>query len=104
MEGIDLSKRLKIEKSSKKNKWNLLKVEDSFIDKDVLLSPHIEIFSNEKINIEGCYKVLEYTDCYLKLKLKQGQLILQGNGFDILLFERKLITVKGKISSVEFCI
>ena len=79
-------------------------MDDRFIDKDVLLSPHIEIFGNEKINIEGCYKVLEYTDSYLKLKLKQGQLILQGNKFDILLFERRLITVKGKISSIEFCI
>lgn len=104
MEGKLLSKRLKIEKSSKKTKWNLLKLDDRFIDKDVLLSPHIEIFGNDKINIEGCYKVLEYTDSYLKLKLKQGQLILQGNKFDILLFERRLITIRGKISSVEFCV
>ncbi len=99
-----MAKKLKIEKVKKKNGWNLLSYEDGFLDKDMLTSPHIQIFGHGKINIEGCYGVFEYTDSYLKLKLQKGALILCGSGFDIVFYEDKLMTVKGKISSVEFCV
>ena len=99
-----MAKKLKIEKSKKKTRWNLLGREDSFIDKDMITGPHIQIFSNSKISVEGCCGVFEYTDTYLKLKLQKGFLILCGSGFDIVFFEGRLITVKGNISSVEFCV
>lgn len=99
-----MAKKLKIESSKKKNKWNLLSCGDDFIDKDMIMGPHIEIFGNNKISVEGCLGVFEYTDTYLKLKLQRGALILCGSGFDIVFFEEKLITVKGKISSIEFCV
>ena len=99
-----MAKKLKIEKVKKKNSWNLLSYKDSILDKDMLTSPHIQIFGNSKINIEGCYGVVEYTDTYLKLKLQKGWLILCGSDFDIIFFEERLMTAKGKISSVEFCV
>jgi len=104
MEVALLAKKLRIEQSKKKNSWNLLRYEDNIIDKDMLTSPHIQIFGNGKINIEGCYGVFEYTDSYLKLKLQKGTLILCGSDFDIVFYEEKLMTVKGKLSSVEFCV
>ena len=99
-----MSKKLKIERSKKKRKWSLLKYSDEIIDKDMIAGPHTEIFGNSKINIEGCLGVVEYTDTYLKLKLQKGTLIICGEQFDIVFFEQRLITVKGKISSVEFCV
>ena len=48
--------------------------------------------------------VFEYRDTYLKLKLNKGAVIICGSGFDITYFENRLITVKGKISSVEFSV
>ena len=100
----NLSKRFEIEKVPKKRGWNLLGREEDILDKDMISSPHIQIFGNNKINIEGCYGIFEYTDTYLKLRLKKGSLILCGSGFDIIFYEEKLMTVKGKISSVEFCV
>ena len=99
-----MSKKLKIEKSCKKEKWQLIPKAESIIEKDMLAGPHTEIFGNNKISIEGCLGVFEYKDTYLKLKLQKGELILCGSGFDIVFFENRLITVKGKISSVEFCV
>ena len=99
-----MAKKLKIEKAKKKTVWNLLGREESFIDKDIITGPHIQIYSNSKITIEGCHGVIEYTDTYLKLKLQKGTLILCGSGFDIIFYEQKLITIKGNISSVEFCV
>lgn len=99
-----MSKKLKIEKTRKKQSWNLFGREDDILDKDMISGSHIQIFGNNKINIEGCYGVFEYTDTYLKLQLKKGSLILCGSSFDIIFYEEKLMTVKGKISSVEFCV
>ena len=97
-----MAKKLKIEKSQRLEKWNISGKESAF-DKELLSGSHTEIFGNARINIEGCLGVMEYKDTYIKLRLHKGTLILCGNGFDIVFYENKLITVKGKISSVEFC-
>ena len=98
-----MAKKLKIEKSRRLEKWNLSGKDEAF-DNAMLSGSHTEIFGNNRINIEGCLSVLEYRDTYIKLRLSKGTLILCGSGFDIVFYENKLITVKGKISSVEFCV
>lgn len=75
---------------------------DGIIDSDLLSGWHIEIFGKNQIVIEGCLGVFEYRDDYLHLKLEKGAIILCGTGFNISVFEEKRITVKGKISSIEF--
>ena len=97
-----MTKKLKIEKSKKRSGWNLMPKAD-FIDGTMLKSPQIEIFGSGKIEIDGCEGIYEYTDDYLKLRLKNGALLICGKNFDILTFENKAITVKGNIKSIEFC-
>lgn len=97
-----MGKKLKIEKSKRKTKWNILKSNEEIIDKSLVSGSHIEILGNSKISIDGCLGVYEYRDTYLKLKLNKGVIILCGTDFDITYFENHLITVKGKISSLEF--
>lgn len=97
-----MAKKLKIEKSKKRLKWNLMPKND-LIEGDILSSCHIEIFGNNKIEIDGCAGVYEYTNDYIKLRLKTGALLICGTDFDIITFENKSITVKGNIKSVEFC-
>lgn len=90
----------KIKTPKKKSKWRLLS--DVEIDTEIIGSAHIEIFGNGKISIDGCLGVYEYKDNYLKLRLSKGSVILCGTGFNITYFENHLISVKGKISSIEF--
>ena len=99
-----MSRKMKIERQKKKEKWKLLRYADDIFESNALFAPHIEIFGNSNINIDGCVGVYEYNDTYIKLKLAKGALILCGNGFEISLFEHRMITVKGKISSLEFCV
>ena len=96
-----MGKKLKIEKSKKRNKWNLIPAPDIF-DNGLMNIPHIEICGSEEIEIDGCEGVYEYNSDYLKLRLKKGALIICGQNFDILTFENRLITIKGKISTIEF--
>ncbi len=97
-----MSKRIKIEKTKKREKLNLFGSEKVF-DTSVLNGAHTEIFGNSRIVIEGCLGVYEYNDCYLKLKLTKGALIVNGSNFDISVFENSTITVNGKIDGLEFC-
>ncbi len=99
-----MSKKLKIEKTAKRQKWHLLDCAEDVFDKDMIAGPHIELFSNSKIVLDGCLGVFEYKDTYIKLRLPKGAVILCGSDLQIVFFENRLITVKGTISSVEFCI
>ncbi len=98
-----MAKKLKIESRKKREKWDILAKNDSFTDGAMLKGPHTEIFGNSRISVDGCLGVAEYRDDYIKLRINKGTLILCGCEFDIVFFENRLITVKGKISSVEFC-
>lgn len=92
----------KIKTPKKKHKWRLLSLSDETVDTEILGSAHIEIFGTAKISIDGCLGVYEYKDTYLKLRLIRGTLILCGSGFNITYFENNTISIKGKISAVEF--
>lgn len=99
-----MGKKLKIERSKRKEKWNLFRLNDAVLDDDLIKGPHIELFCNNQAVIDGCLGVYEYNDTYLKLRLTKGALVLCGTDFDIVTFENKMITVKGKITSLEFCL
>ena len=98
-----LSEKLKIEKSKKKEKWKLFGTCEEDKEKDLITSPNIEISGNKEIVIDGCEGVVEYSDTYIKIKLKKGVMILYGNNLNIICFENSLITLKGKIETLEFC-
>ena len=99
-----MAKKYKTEQIKKREKWNILRNIDEFSGRDMLTGAHTEIFGNSKINVEGCLGVFEYKDTYLKLKLDKGVLILCGSNFDIVFYEEQTISIKGVISSVEFCV
>ena len=62
----------------------------------------IEILSNKEISIDGCKGISEYNDEYIKIKISEGYIVLFGSQFSIPVFDGPLITVSGKISSIEF--
>ena len=97
-----MGKKYNIETAAKKEKWNLLGIGNSIDELGVLGAPHIEIVGNTRFTLEGCCGVLDYGDTYIKLKLQKGYLVLFGTGLQIMLFENRLITVKGKIETLEF--
>ncbi len=97
-----MSKKLKIDCKPKKNKWRLLSFAEEEINREIVSNARTEILGNSRITIDGCLGVYEYKDTYLKLRLSRGTAIICGSGFNIVYFENKLISVKGKISAIEF--
>ena len=99
-----MSKKLKIEKVKKREKWNLFGGEADVFEGALLKGPRIELISNSQIIIEGCLGVFEYSESYLKLRLSSGALMLVGQNFSIVSFENENIFVKGKINTLEFAV
>ena len=97
-----MAKKLKIDSKEKKSKWNILNLSDDGVSFEMQNSTNIEIFGNVQISVDGCLGVYEYKDTYLKLRLLKGSLIIVGSEFNIVYFENKVISIKGKINSVEF--
>ena len=48
--------------------------------------------------------VIQYTETYIKLRLPKGEHTECGTENDIVTFEDTTITVKGNMSSLEFCV
>ena len=99
-----MSRKFKFKSAVKSNKIRLMGFADDIVDRDMIKGAHIEMFSNREIVVDGCEGVFEYNSDYIRLKLSKGSIVLCGNNFDIVLFEGEVITVKGNISSVEFCV
>ena len=98
-----MAKKIKIETSKKKEKWNIFSKENNF-SATAISGPRIEIFSNNTLILEGCYGILEYNDIYLKLRIQKGALMLEGADFDIVSFEDKTIVINGKFLRFEFVV
>lgn len=97
-----MSKKFKFN-SSHSVKLNLSGKAKEFFDTGILTGAHIELFSNRHIIVDGCFGIADYGDDYIKLSLEKGALILYGDNFDIISLEEKIINIKGKIISLEFC-
>jgi len=97
-----VAKKFKIPSKHEKPRLHLFSFEDEKPKYDT--KSYIELISNREITLEGCQGVAEYKADYIKLRLLKGNLIICGEGFSIASFENKNITIKGKISSIEFCV
>ena len=87
-----------------KNKFNFITDNGELLNDEMIKGTHIEMFSNQKMILDGCQNIVDYQNDYVKLKLKKGNLTIMGTDFLISAFENENIVIKGNISSIEFCI
>ena len=88
--------------TKKKSKINFFKSREDTVSKTAFSGEYIEFFSDKEVVIDGCKGVVDYADDYIKLRLNKKHIILSGSGFYIYSFENEIISIKGKISSLEF--
>ncbi len=89
--------------SKNKKKIDLGVGRNELLNKEMLTGSNIQIFSNNEIIIDGCKKVVDFNNDYIKLKLSNGYLLIFGSKFIIQNFEEKNIDIVGVINSIEFC-
>ena len=99
-----MSRKFRFKSKKPTEKLKIFSCTQDIIDTDLIKGAHIELFSNRQIIVEGCEGVFDYGEEYIKLNLGRGSLILCGKEFDIVTFQNRNITVKGVISTIEFCV
>lgn len=67
-----------------------------------ICGPNIQIFSNKKIIIEGCYGINEYNSDIVRINLPKGHFLIFGRNLEIKNMEDKTVTVCGVLNSFEF--
>lgn len=67
-----------------------------------LCMPHIELFSNREVNIEGCLGIIEYNSSLIKLNCRGMSVKFNGDNLCISNMNDGLACVTGTIVSVEF--
>jgi sporulation protein YqfC len=81
-------------------KWVTNKLE---LPEDVLMDlPRITMIGQLHIYIENHYGVLQFSDQVLRLRLRQGHLLIKGNGFVLKILQPEELLLEGKIDKVYF--
>lgn len=98
-----MSKKIRLGKRRVKNKIILFAKTVDFPTEALKKSANITLFGNKEAVIDGCYGIIEYSDCCIKLSIGEQIFVMIGSDFDIFDYSDCSITVKGFIKSLEFC-
>ncbi|MBO4693633.1 MAG: YabP/YqfC family sporulation protein [Clostridia bacterium] len=93
--------KFKFKTNSQKKKLNIFRFNGVTDTGRNLSAPRIEIISNREFSLDGCLGIIEYNDVYVRVKVPRGEITVMGVSLDIPIFDGPIITVKGKIHSVE---
>lgn len=98
-----MSKKIRLGKRQIKNKINRLRETVDLQVEALGKGANITLFSNKEAVIDGCYGIIEYSDCFIKLSLGNQVIALTGCDFDVFDYTDCSITVRGLIKGLEFC-
>ncbi len=73
------------------------------IPKDVLLGvPLIQLIGQEELYIENYRGILEYTDSFVRVQTKIGQIHVCGRHLEILYYTNDEMKISGRIESLTY--
>lgn len=98
-----MSEKIKLGKSMAKNKIKLFKNVVNMSADPFSKSSRITLIGDKEAIIDGCYGIIEYSDCLVKISVGNKILCFIGCDFDISDYSGTAITVSGNIKSLEFC-
>lgn len=98
-----MSKKIRLGKKIGHHKIELFGKTGDFPRDPMGRSAHITLFGNREVVIDGCYGIIEYSDCQIKVNVGNQVLSLTGSGFDISDYSCTAMTVRGRITGLEFC-
>ena len=87
-----------------KNKQNIFSLAEKFdLPEEIILGmPLLVVGGNRRLYVENHLGLLEYTDTSVRIRIKQGQIILTGTDFFIESILEKEMRVAGVIKAIEF--
>lgn len=98
-----MSKKVKLGGAKIKQKLKLFGAAFENLSDPFLKLSQITLKGNREVIIDGCYGIIEYSDCFLSVNIGGGTLNLIGLDFSVSDYKETNIIVKGIIKSIEFC-
>jgi len=98
-----MSKKIKLNKTSVKQKLKLFGIAFKNTSDPFSKLSHITLKGNREVIIDGCYGIIEYSECLISVNIAGGMLKLIGVDFEVADYNESNITVSGIIKSIEFC-
>lgn len=98
-----MSKKIKLNRSKVKEKLNLFGIAFKNINDPFSKLAQINLKGNREAIIDGCYGIIEYSDCLISVNIGGGTLKLIGSDFFVSDYSQSNIIVRGIIKSIEFC-
>ncbi len=68
----------------------------------VLIQPSVEVLSNQKAALRGKYRILEYSDEWIRIQLEGLQICLYGSGLELDSVLPESLEIRGTISRIEY--
>lgn len=98
-----MSQKIKLGKRKIKNKLKLFGAAIEISSDPFSKLSEITLKGNKEAIIDGCFGIIEYTDCFISINIQNGELRIIGCELDILDYTDTNITVCGTIKNMEFC-
>ena len=98
-----MSKKIKLNKRNVKEKIKLFGAAFQISTDPFENFSQINLKGNREIIIDGCYGIVEYSDCFVSVDIGNQTLKLIGFDFTILDYSESNIIIKGVIKNIEFC-
>ena len=98
-----MSKKIKLNKRKAKEKFKLFGAAIQMTSDPFSKLAQINLKGNREVIIDGCYGIIEYSDCLISVNIGKSTLKIIGCDFSISDYSESNIIVKGIIKSIEFC-
>ena len=98
-----MSKKIKLNRAKSKEKLKLFGIAFKNINDPFSKLAQISLKGNREVIIDGCYGIIEYTDCLISVNIGGGTLKFIGVDFTVSDYSDSNIIVQGIIKSIEFC-
>ncbi|MDR0405197.1 MAG: sporulation protein YqfC [Clostridiales bacterium] len=73
------------------------------LPKEVLLdTPKLTVYSDNQLTVENYGGILEYTDCYIRLKTAGKTIAVSGRGLELRAITDVDVLVEGSISRIDY--
>lgn len=91
-------------KGIKRSKMKSRIVEGLALPKDLMLgASSLHVVGNSDVYVENYLGIIEYGPCHVRLRLREGSLLVEGSNLCICYYSREEMKISGLLQSISFC-
>ena len=98
-----MSKKIKLGRRRLQNKISLFGKAVDFPTELFSSCAHITLLGNRELTVDGCYGIVEYNECLVRLNIGDRLMCVTGQGLNVYDYNGNALSIKGNILNIEYC-